>query len=84
MLPAKIPNILVNGSSGIAVGMATKMPPHNISEVINALQLLIDNPYVTIEELLDVMPGPDFPTGICSLHDIIPSADITTLHQFNL
>ncbi|WOF16488.1 DNA gyrase subunit A [Methanoplanus sp. FWC-SCC4] len=63
VLPAKIPNILVNGSEGIAVGMATKMPPHNLLEVCNAICATIDNPDITISELAQHMPGPDFPTG---------------------
>ncbi len=63
VLPARIPNLLVNGSSGIAVGMATNIPPHNLSEVIDALILMIDDPAVTYPQLLEVLPGPDFPTG---------------------
>ncbi|HUP22418.1 MAG TPA: DNA gyrase subunit A [Thermoanaerobaculia bacterium] len=63
VLPAKLPNLLVNGSSGIAVGMATNIPPHNLGEVISALELLIDRPEATFEELLRLLPGPDFPTG---------------------
>jgi len=63
VLPSKIPNLLINGSSGIAVGMATNMPPHNISEVLEAIRLQIDNPEITIEELSNIITGPDFPTG---------------------
>jgi DNA gyrase subunit A len=63
VLPAKVPNLLVNGSDGIAVGMATKMPPHNLREVCSAVIRYLDNPQVTVEELMQVMPGPDFPTG---------------------
>ena len=63
VLPARIPALLVNGSSGIAVGMATNIPPHNLSEVINGIIKVIDNPEVTIEELMEVIKGPDFPTG---------------------
>ncbi|MCM8811120.1 MAG: DNA gyrase subunit A, partial [Candidatus Omnitrophica bacterium] len=63
VLPSKVPNLLINGSSGIAVGMATNIPPHNLSEVIDALIKLIDNPEISIEELMEVLPGPDFPTG---------------------
>ena len=63
VLPARFPNLLVNGSSGIAVGMATYIPPHNLSEVIEATCMLIDNPDATCEELMTVLPGPDFPTG---------------------
>ena len=63
VLPARFPNLLVNGSSGIAVGMATNIPPHNLGETIDAAVAMIDNPDVTVDELLEVMPGPDFPTG---------------------
>ncbi|MBR3384671.1 MAG: DNA gyrase subunit A [Atopobiaceae bacterium] len=63
VLPARFPNLLVNGSSGIAVGMATNVPPHNLKEVIDATCLMIDNPDVTTDELMKVLPGPDFPTG---------------------
>ena len=62
VLPAAYPNLLVNGSEGIAVGMATKIPPHNITEAINATIALIDNPEITLDELLEIIPGPDFPT----------------------
>jgi len=72
VLPSKIPNLLINGSSGIAVGMATNIPPHNLSEVVNALVKLIDNPEITIDELMEILPGPDFPTGgmICGREGI--------------
>lgn len=63
VLPARFPNLLVNGTGGIAVGMATNIPPHNLAETINATIALIDNPEITIEELIDIIPGPDFPTG---------------------
>lgn len=63
VLPARFPNLLVNGSAGIAVGMATNIPPHNLGEAIDATCLMIDNPDCTVDELLEVMPGPDFPTG---------------------
>ncbi len=63
VLPAKIPNLLVNGSDGIAVGMATNIPPHNLKEVLNGLQALIDNPEIEIDELIKHIPAPDFPTG---------------------
>ncbi|VAW17835.1 DNA gyrase subunit A [hydrothermal vent metagenome] len=63
VLPAKFPNILVNGAGGIAVGMATNIPPHNLGEVINATLAILDNPEISIDELIDIMPGPDFPTG---------------------
>ncbi|WP_337881350.1 DNA topoisomerase (ATP-hydrolyzing) subunit A [Rheinheimera sp.] len=63
VLPTKIPNLLINGSSGIAVGMATNIPPHNITEVINACLAIIANPDITIPELMEYIPGPDFPTA---------------------
>ena len=63
VLPARLPNLLVNGSAGIAVGMATNIPPHNLGEVCDAINLMIDNPDVTLDELMEVLPGPDFPTG---------------------
>jgi len=63
VLPAKIPNLLLNGSSGIAVGMATNMPPHNLVEVVDALTAIIENPETPVEELMETIPGPDFPTG---------------------
>jgi DNA gyrase subunit A len=62
VLPSKIPNLLINGSSGIAVGMATNIPPHNLTEVINAIVAYIDNPAITIPELIKYVTGPDFPT----------------------
>ena len=73
VLPARLPNLLVNGSAGIAVGMATNIPPHNLVEVINACILKIDDPDVTLGELIQVMPGPDFPTagfihGVSGIH----------------
>lgn len=63
VLPARIPNLLINGTSGIAVGMATNMPPHNLSEVVDALKLYIDDPEVSLDEIMEVLPGPDFPTA---------------------
>jgi DNA gyrase subunit A len=63
VLPAKTPNLLVNGASGIAVGMATNIPPHNMREVVEATVMLIEDPNVTLKEIMKVMPGPDFPTG---------------------
>lgn len=63
VLPARFPNLLVNGSSGIAVGMATNVPPHNLREVAAAINMMIDNPDATLDELMTVLPGPDFPTG---------------------
>ena len=63
VLPARFPNLLVNGSSGIAVGMATNIPPHNLGEAIDATCVMLDNPDCTVDDLLAVMPGPDFPTG---------------------
>ncbi|NIM45790.1 MAG: DNA gyrase subunit A, partial [Nitrososphaeria archaeon] len=72
-LPSKIPNLLLNGSSGIAVGMATNMPPHSLSEVVDAIIMLIERPDVELEELMQAVPGPDFPTGgmICGRSGII-------------
>ena len=63
VLPTKVPNLLINGSSGIAVGMATNIPPHNLGEIVDGLVLLIDNPDTSIEDLMKVIPGPDFPTA---------------------
>jgi DNA gyrase subunit A len=62
-LPTRVPNLLVNGSSGIAVGMATNIPPHNLSEVVDACQALLSNPEISIDELIEIMPAPDFPTA---------------------
>jgi len=63
VLPAKVPNLLINGASGIAVGMATNIPPHNLGEVIDGILMMIENPAVTVEELMKKIKGPDFPTG---------------------
>ncbi len=73
VLPSKVPNLLINGSSGIAVGMATNIPPHNIGEVLNALIFLLKKENATIEEIMEILPGPDFPTGgiICGKEGII-------------
>ena len=73
VLPAKFPNLLVNGASGIAVSMATSIPPHNLGEVCDALNMLIENPDVSISQIMTVLPGPDFPTGgiICGHQGII-------------
>src|SRR3989338_804613 len=73
VLPSKVPNLLVNGSSGIAVGMATNIPPHNMSEIISAVIAQIDNPEITLQELMQYVKGPDFPTGavICGRSGII-------------
>ncbi|MFY7843448.1 MAG: DNA topoisomerase (ATP-hydrolyzing) subunit A [Rhabdochlamydiaceae bacterium] len=72
VFPAKFPNLLCNGSSGIAVGMATNIPPHNLKELLNATLLVVDDPSTTIDQILEVMPGPDFPTGgvICGYRGI--------------
>lgn len=72
VFPSKFPNLLCNGSSGIAVGMATNIPPHNLIELIKATLLLLDNPATTVDEIMQVMPGPDFPTGgtICGYRGI--------------
>jgi DNA gyrase subunit A len=69
VLPSKIPALLVNGSSGIAVGMATNIPPHNLGEISDAVIKMIDNPLVSIDELMEVVPGPDFPTG-CIIYGV--------------
>ena len=74
IMPARIPNLLINGSSGIAVGMATNIPPHNLNEVIDACLALLGNPEMTIDELIDVIPAPDFPTaaliyGVSGVHE---------------
>jgi DNA gyrase subunit A len=73
VLPSKFPNLLVNGSDGIAVGMATEIPPHNLREVCDAIIKLIDEPDVTVDELMEIIPGPDFPTGgiICGREGIL-------------
>jgi DNA gyrase subunit A len=63
VFPTRVPNLLVNGSSGIAVGMATNIPPHNLTEVINATLAMIDNPELSVDEILEIVPGPDFPTA---------------------
>ena len=63
MLPARVPNMLINGSSGIAVGMATNIPPHNLTEIVNATIAMVQNPNITLAEILKIVPGPDFPTG---------------------
>jgi DNA gyrase subunit A len=63
VLPARLPNLLVNGSSGIAVGMATNIPPHNLSEICDGIIRILDDPEITVEQLMEVIPGPDFPTG---------------------
>ena len=74
VFPTRVPNLLVNGSAGIAVGMATNIPPHNLNEIINACLALIDNPDMTIKELIEIVPGPDFPTaaminGVRGIHE---------------
>ena len=63
VLPSRLPNLLINGSVGIAVGMATNIPPHNLAEVIDGTIAMIDNPEITVEELMEIIPAPDFPTG---------------------
>jgi DNA gyrase subunit A len=72
VLPGRFPNLLVNGTTGIAVGMATNIPPHNLSEMADAIVAVIDNPQISIEELMEIVPGPDFPTGgmICGRRGI--------------
>src|SRR5204863_673454 len=70
VLPSKFPNLLVNGGLGIAVGMATSLPPHNLKEICNGLAALIDHPDMTVSDLMQHVPGPDFPTGgvLCGQH----------------
>ena len=63
VLPSKIPNLLLNGASGIAVGMSTNIPPHNFKELANAIIAQIKNPKISVEKLIEIIPGPDFPTG---------------------
>src|SRR6202012_2419088 len=63
VLPSRVPNLLVNGAGGIAVGMATNIPPHNLGEVIDACLAYVDDPAIGLDDLLDIVPGPDFPTG---------------------
>ncbi len=73
VLPSKVPNLLINGSDGIAVGMATEIPPHNLREVCDGMIRLIDNPDLTVDDLMETIPGPDFPTGgiICGRHGLL-------------
>jgi DNA gyrase subunit A len=66
VLPARIPNLLINGSSGIAVGIATRIPPHNLREVVAGLHALIAKPDITVAELMQHIPAPDFPTGMAA------------------
>ena len=77
-LPSQIPNILINGSSGIAVGMSTDIPPHNLGEIILAVQHVINNPKCTIKELMEFIPAPDYPTGAHLLHD---ESDIEAIYN---
>ncbi len=77
VLPAKFPNLLINGSSGIAVGMATNIPPHNLGEIIDACMALIENPDITLDELIPMVPGPDFPTAAL----IVGSAGIHSAYR---
>ena len=77
-LPSQIPNILINGSSGIAVGMSTDIPPHNLGEIILAVQHVINNPKCTIKELMEFIPAPDYPTGAHLLHD---ESDIDAIYN---
>jgi DNA gyrase subunit A len=76
LLPGKIPNLLINGSSGIAVGMATNMPPHNLIEVCDAIAALIDKPNMTVDELMEIIKGPDFPTG-----GVVVSENLKALYE---
>ena len=77
VLPARVPNLLINGSSGIAVGMATNMPPHNVKEVCNGICRYLDEPDVSVDELMTIIPGPDFPTGA----EIIGNAGIKSAYE---
>lgn len=77
MLPARYPNLLVNGASGIAVGLATNIPTHNLREAINAVELVIDNPKATVEDIMKVMPAPDFPTG----GELLDGPEIKTAYE---
>ena len=70
VLPTRVPTLLLNGSEGIAVGMATKIPPHNLGELLNAILHLVDNPEATADELMEFVHGPDFPTGGTILVDV--------------
>lgn len=63
VLPVRVPNLLINGAEGIAVGMSTSIPPHNLGEVVDAVRAYIDDPDISTEQLMEYMPGPDFPTG---------------------
>jgi DNA gyrase subunit A len=80
-LPARVPNLLINGSSGIAVGIATRIPPHNLREVVSGLHALIDKPDITIPELMEHIPAPDFPTGIL-LFTHQPCCALPTFSEF--
>ena len=63
VLPSRFPNLLINGANGIAVGMATSIPPHNLGEVCDAVVAVLDNPKISVDEVLEIVPGPDYPTG---------------------
>ncbi len=78
LLPARIPNVLLNGTTGIAVGMATDIPPHNLREVVNAVIHIIDNPEATLAEICKIIPGPDYPT---EAEIITPKADLKALYK---
>ncbi|MCW8886304.1 MAG: DNA topoisomerase IV subunit A [Motiliproteus sp.] len=78
ILPAQVPNVLLNGGTGIAVGMATDIPPHNLREVVAACLKLLDNPHTDLDELMELMPGPDYPT---EAEIITPAADLSKLYQ---
>ena len=77
MLPARVPQLLVNGSQGIAVGIATKIPPHNLREVVAALQAFLSNPAISDGELQQIVPGPDFPTGAT----LLATSGIESMYQ---
>src|SRR5436190_796140 len=78
LLPARLPNVLLNGTTGIAVGMATDIPPHNLREIVNALVHLLDHPQATLDEIMAHVKGPDYPT---EAEIITPKADIKTLYR---
>ena len=82
VLPARVPHLLVNGAAGIAVGIATKIPPHNLREVVAAMRAMIDNPSISLPQLMRHIPGPDFPTGAggAQLHRVRSSCKLTLQH----
>src|SRR3546814_6131337 len=83
VLPARFPNRLVNGAGGIADGMATNIPPHNLGEVIDATLATIDNPAITLDELMAIVPGPDFPTGATMLRSEEHTSELQSLMRIS-